>query len=216
MRKITIIALTGVLFAFSACSPKTNVIELFNGSDLTGWTASVDQSEGAADPYATFYVKDGAIEITGQPFGYLYTDGSYSKYDLDVEWAWIGEGTNSGIFMNLEDLDSPFPKCVECNLQAGQAGKIVLINGARAEEVKLEEGAPIPQFSSIPKKEESSEKPEGEWNAAHIEVRGGNIKMWINGVFQNECNAFAQEGRIALQSEGGPLKIRKVSLTPIK
>ena len=214
MKKSHLILLAGAVAALAACSPKNSSIELFNGKDLTGWTASVDQSEGPADPYSTFFVKDGTIHITGQPFGYLYTDGSYADYDLDVEWAWIGAGTNSGVFMNLEDLDSPFPKCVECNLQAGKAGKIVLINGARAEEIKLEEGAPIPQFSSIPPKEAASEKPDGEWNAAHIEVRGGNIRIWINDVFQNECNAFATEGRIALQSEGGPLKIRKVTLTP--
>ena len=213
MKKSVLIPLAGALTIMAACSPKSGSTELFNGNDLSGWTASVDQSEGPADPLKTFYVKDGAIEITGQPFGYLYTDNSYADYDLDVEWAWIGKGTNSGVFMNLEDLDSPFPKCIECNLQAGKAGKIVLINGARAEEVQLEEGAPIPQFSSILQKEAPSENPDGEWNAAHIEVRGGYIKIWINGVFQNECHGSAVEGRIALQSEGGPLKIRKVTLT---
>ena len=45
-------------------------------------------------------------------------------------------------------------------------------------------------------------------------VRGGYIKIWINGVFQNECHGFADSGRVALQSEGGPLRIRKVTLTP--
>lgn len=216
MKKSIILPLAGVLAMLAACSPKSNSIELFNGNDLSGWTASVDQTAGKADPYETFFVKDGAIQITGQPFGYLYSDGSYKDYDLDVEWAWVGAGTNSGIFMNLEDLDSPFPRCVECNLQAGKAGKIVLINGARADEVQLDETKPIPQFSSINPREASSEKPEGEWNAAHIEVRGGYIKIWINDVFQNECHAWATEGRVALQSEGGPLQIRKVTLIPVK
>lgn len=216
MKKNTIILLAGCIAVLCACSSKSKSVELFNGTDLKGWTAVVDQSAGPADPAATFYVKDGSIMISGQPFGYLYSEESYSDYDLDVEWAWVGAGTNSGIFMNLEDLDTPFPKCVECNLQAGKAGKIVLINGARADEVVLDETKPIPQFSSILQKEASSEKPEGEWNAAHIEVRGGHICIWINGVFQNECHGFADSGRIALQSEGGPLKIRKVTMTPAK
>ena len=214
MKKTTTLLLTGALSLFCACTTKTSSVELFNGKDLSGWTAVVDQTGGPADPLETFSVKDGSIVISGQPFGYLYSDGSYSDYDLDVEWSWIGAGTNSGIFMNLEDLDTPFPRCVECNLQAGKAGKIVLINGARADEVVLDETEPIPQFSSIEPKEASSEKAEGEWNAAHIEVRGGYIKIWINGVFQNECHGFADSGRVALQSEGGPLRIRKVTLTP--
>lgn len=214
MKKTTTILLAGAFAMLCACSPKTNSVELFNGSDLTGWTAVVDQSAGPADPLETFYVKDGAIQISGQPFGYLYSSESYSNYDLDVEWAWVGAGTNSGVFMNLEDLDTPFPRCIECNLQAGKAGKIVLINGARADEVVLDETKPIPQFSSIEQKDAPSEKADGEWNAAHIEVRGGYIKIWINGVFQNECHGFADSGRIALQSEGGPLQIRKVTLTP--
>lgn len=215
MKKTTFI-LAGAIAMLCACTPKNSSVELFNGTDLTGWTAVVDQTKGPADPAETFYVKDGAIQISGQPFGYLYSDDSYSSYDLDVEWAWVGAGTNSGVFMHLEDLDTPFPRCVECNLQASKAGKIVLINGARADEVVLDETKPIPQFSSILQKAEPSEKADGEWNAAHIEVRGGYIKIWINGVYQNECHAFADQGRIALQSEGGPLQIRKVTLTPVE
>lgn len=213
-------AIISTALLLCSCASQSST-KLFNGKDLQGWNLSVDpkvkDAEGnPADPAKTFYVENGEIIISGEPFGFMYTDGTYSSYDLDVEWAWIGKGTNSGIFMNMENFDSPFPRCVECNLQAGVAGKIVLINKARVEEVQIPEGEEIPFFGVIEPKEACSEKAEGEWNAAHIEVRDGHMKMWINGVLQNECHSIAKSGPIALQSEGGPLRIRKVTLTEIK
>ena len=72
----------------------------------------------------------------------------------------------------------------------------------------------MPKFPKINKMEHSSEKPDGEWNLARVEVRGGVITSYINGVLQNRCTASATEGHIGLQSEGGPLKVRAVRLTP--
>ena len=74
----------------------------------------------------------------------------------------------------------------------------------------------VPKFPKIDKREPSSEKPDGEWNLARVEVRGGVITSYINGVLQNQCTALTASGHIGLQSEGGPLKVRAVRLTPAK
>lgn len=205
------LAAAGLLLTF--CAPKSDAVDLFNGKDLAGWSFVVDGEVPAAE---VFCVKDGEILISGQPFGYMYTDAVYADYDLDVEYAWIGAGTNSGLFLHIGQTSCPFPECIECNLQAGNAGTYVFLGGASAEEYQLPADGVMPKFPKIDKREASSEKPAGEWNQAHIEVRGAKITSYINGVLQNQCTASRTEGHVGLQSEGGPLKFRTVRLTPVR
>ena len=49
--------------------------ELFNGKDLSGWTAVADHDAtgGYTATEKTWAVVDGAIRTTGTPFGYLRT-----------------------------------------------------------------------------------------------------------------------------------------------
>jgi len=209
---ITLLSLLAAGSLFFSCAPKSNVVELFNGKDLTGWSFVVDGDVPAAE---VFSVADGEIHISGTPFGYMYTDAVYADYDLDVEYAWVGAGTNSGLFLHIGQTSSPFPECIECNLQAGNAGTYVFLGGASAEEYQLPEDGVMPKFPKIDKREASSEKPDGEWNLAHVEVRGAKITSYVNGVLQNQCTATRTEGHVGLQSEGGPLKFRSVRLTPV-
>ena len=112
-------ALTLALTAGSCCGePKT---ELFNGRDLTGWVCVTDPESGA-DVRETFSVRDGSIRIAGHPFGYMRTEEAYGDYRLHVEWRWVGEATNSGIFQRVQAGDRLWPEAVECQLQAGRAG----------------------------------------------------------------------------------------------
>ena len=209
MKRIATIVLAGIVLA--SCAHKSATVELFNGKDLQGWQFIIDgDSVPASDVYS---ISDGNIRIAGQPFGYMYTDAVYSDYDLEVEWAWEGEGTNSGVFINIGATSNPFPECIECNLQKGKAGKYVLLGGATAEEFIMPEDGVMPKFPSIEMKEKSSEKPDGEWNLTRIEVRGAKITSYVNGVLQNECTGSRSEGHIGLQSEGGPILFRRVSLT---
>ena len=196
-----------------ACSHPSDTLSLFNGKDLEGWSFVVDGEIPAAE---VFSVEDGQILISGTPFGYMYTDAVYADYDLEVEYAWVGTGTNSGIFLHIGQTTCPFPECVECNLKAGDAGSYVLLGGATAKEYVLPEDGVLPKFPKIDKREPSSEKPVGEWNLARVEVRGGVITSYINDVLQNQCTTSATEGHIGLQSEGGPLKIRAVRLKAVQ
>lgn len=54
----------------------------------------------------------------------------------------------------------------------------------------------------------------GEWNEANIFVKDGVITVYVNGVYQNTGTNKVKEGHIGLQSEGGPIQFRNVTLTP--
>ena len=203
MKKILVLALGALLFA--SCGERET--QLFNGKDLTGWSFSLaPDSEVAAD--AVFGVKEGVITIAGQPFGYMITDGTYSNYKLHVEWRWVDEPANSGIFVLAEPGDGLWPRCAEVNLMAGHAGDMIASGGSAFEE--LEEGRFL--RTTV----ESPEKPAGEWNTAEIICNGNHIQAFVNGVLMNEAHFDRTEGRIALQSEGGPLEVRNVFITPVK
>lgn len=205
----TILCLAAALAA-AGCTEKPESINLFNGTDLQGWGFVVaDESIPASE---VFSAADGIINISGQPFGYMYTLAEYSDYTLTVEWRWPQEATNSGIFLNIEQLGNPFPKCVEHQLQAGNAGDFLALGGARIEGLEVPQG----QIGRKDKAEDSSEFESGQWNKAEITNNHGHITTYVNGVLQNEATSVAKGGHIALQSEGGPIQFRNVVLTPIK
>ena len=203
MKKILALALVAFL-SFSCGERQT---KLFNGKDLTGWSFRLaPDSDAEADD--VFDVEDGVITIAGQPFGYMITDGTYSDYKLHLEWRWVGEPTNSGIFIHAESIDAIWPRCAEVNLMNGRAGDMIASGGSSFEE--LQEGRFL--RSTV----DSAEKPAGEWNTAEIICQGNHIQAYVNGTLMNEAHFDRTEGHIALQSEGGPLEVRNVYIVPVK
>lgn len=185
---------------------------LFNGKDLSNWNFIVDKNSVPGEE--VFFVKDGLIHIKGQPFGYMYTKEKYGNYKLHVEWRWPdGKASNSGIFLLIADTTSPFPNGIECQLQAGNAGDFILLGGSDLVENFQRPGEVSPGFPVIKKNAPSSENPAGEWNEANIFVRDGVITVYVNGVFQNIGTNQVKEGHIGLQSEGGPIEFRNVTIT---
>ena len=53
-------------------------------------------------------------------------------------------------------------------------------------------------------------------SGGEIVCKGNFIQAYVNGVLMNEAHFDRSSGPIALQSEGGPLEIRNVFLTPLK
>jgi len=185
--------------------------KLFNGKDLSNWNFVVD---GDSVPGTSVYsVVDGNILIQGRPFGYMYTKKTYRNYTLNVEWAWVDEPTNSGIFIMIAQTTNPFPNGIEVQLAAGNAGDFVCLGGSDLKEYKVPEGRERPRFPVIRKREPSNEKAAGEWNKAKIIVNEGVITVYINDVLQNVGTNAVKEGHIGLQSEGKRIKFRNVTVT---
>jgi hypothetical protein len=211
---------TAALFALSimliSCNTETK-IELFNGQDLENWTIYVDSDDG--EPKDLFYVEDGVMNTLGDPFGYIRTKESYSNYKLHLEWRWVQEPSNSGVLLHVQGKDMIFPQCVEAQLWYDRAGDFVLMGKGAAINVKdstYEVLSEENRYLVIPKFEESSEKPAGEWNSYDITSKDGTIELYVNGVLQNTGTASTlTEGNIALQSEGAPMQFRNITLQPL-
>ena len=76
----------------------TNRVDLFNGTDLSGWTWFAKNQDEAAK---TWSVADGVIHCAGKPTGYLRTDTDYRDYKLRVEFRFIKAG-NSGVLVHMQ------------------------------------------------------------------------------------------------------------------
>jgi hypothetical protein len=205
--------LLGLSMVVLSCNNEKK-IELFNGHDLDNWNIIVDSEDG--EPQDLFYVEDGVINTSGDPFGYIRTKDAYSNFKLHLEWRWTSEPANSGVLINVRGDEIVFPHCVECQLKNGSAGDIVLMGKGAA--ITVEDSTYTVtsdqfRYLSIPKFEESSENPAGEWNSYDITSLAGVLKVVVNGVPQNSgTDMVPSEGNIALQSEGGPIQFRNIYL----
>lgn len=235
---IAALALVPALLAAEAVAP-TAPTNIFNGRDLSGWTKIVKQGESAEA--GTWTVADGVIRCTGQPFGYIRTEGRYKNYRLTVEWRWTGPDLppdkqgrlrmrNSGVLLHIGGADAVWPRSVEAQLMQTNAGdifdignvgfaelavvrqKAVAAAGADAEAAKRAQAQ-----RRVPRTQAPSEKAIGEWNTYEIICAGDTMTLLVNGVEQNRATQMGvTEGHIALQSEGAPVEFRNVRLTPLK
>lgn len=194
-------------------------IDLFNGKDLSGWGHFlVDPAVAMQDVWS---VKDGILICKGEPLGYLFTKATYTSFHAVVEWRWAPgvEKGNSGILMRINGEPKGIPRSIEVQLQSGNAGEVFGLQGMgvsgdpdRFFEMDHELAGHINGVHRI----EAAENPVGEWNIAEVTVDGPNVTVSINGKKVNEatgCEIVA--GPFGLQSEGGEIHFRRVTLAPI-
>lgn len=211
MRKTNLSTLM-LLLILLASSCKQQSMEIFNGKDLSNWEFVLENDGVTADE--VYSVSDGIITIKGEPLGYMYTKEKYRNYTLELEYRWVDNESNSGIFVLIEEPTNPFPNGIECQLKAGQAGDFVLLGGSDLNEYTLPEGVTErPAFPVIDKLEASSEKATGEWNKAKIVVLDGSITVYINDVLQNRATSNVMEGHIGLQSEGEAIQFKDIVIS---
>ena len=200
---------TLVLFAVSSMSAQTTE-NLFAAGNLNGWTMFVDDSN--VDPATIFKLDNGILRVEGRPYGFIRTNKTYGNFILMVQWRWVGTPSNSGIFIYLQDELKLWPNMIECQLTIRNSGDLMAAGGARFSNSPVVDERVRP----IQKRYDSSENPAGEWNTAVITSMNGNVSVIINGVQQNEgIDSLHKSGYIGLQSEGGPIEFRNVTLTTI-
>ena len=135
-----------LLVCLVACTPKGKPVEteewiqLFNGTDLTGWDVKITGYE-LNDNYAnTFRVEDGLLKVrydgyenfTNQ-FGHIFYHKIFSHYKLRIEYRFVGEQVpggqgwawkNSGAMLHGQTaasmgIDQNFPVSIEAQFLGG-------------------------------------------------------------------------------------------------
>ena len=196
---------------------------MFNGRNLDGWVSVADHSAtggySASEP--TWAVVNGAIRTTGTPFGYLRTKRSdFANYRLKFEYRWwrATEKPNSGVFVRLSaDTGTFIPRAYENQLERESVCSVFALGGAVLEGVSprtpYDPADPLSGIAAMPRTVPSAEKAMGEWNLFEVEVNGDGIINWLNGVELNRVKGIKiSKGAIGLQSEGGAIEFRNISV----
>lgn len=191
---------------------------LFNGKDLKGWHTFLKTKGKDTDPEKVFSVENGLLKITGQEFGYVVTEKSYSNFHLVTEFKW-GEKKypprenkvrDNGILYYVVATDKVWPRSIECQIQEGDCGDFWLIDSTTV--VIDDVRTPATKNTHIVKKRDN-EKPTGEWNRIEVIAKDGKCTHIVNGVVVNEgSDASLRSGRILIQSEGAETYYRKIEI----
>lgn len=215
------------LLLLVACQTAPSSVELFNGTDLTGWHVDVPEMDTVATARNPFIVRNGYLVSLGTPEGHLITDAVYSNYRLEVVYRFPGEPGNCGVLVHAStprSLYAMFPKSIEVQMMHRNAGDFwVIVEDIEVPDM-VERRGPQEEWGITEGKRrrivnltDGSEKPLGDWNTMVIEAVGAEIKVWVNGDLVNHgFNATVQEGQIALQAEGAEVEFSRVTLTPIE
>lgn len=214
--------------AEAAATSPTTIISLFNGKDLTGWTADVPARDADPNGPPSFVVRDGKLVSLGKPEGHLLTNGRYRDYRLELEYRFAGAPGNCGVLIHASTpraLYKMFPKSIEVQMMSGNAGDFWVIRediSVRDMETRRPRkpgekwGSTEGDARRILNLTDGSEKPLGEWNHMVVEARGRAITVWVNGELVNDgFDATVDSGRIALQAEGAEVEFRKVEIGPL-
>ncbi|MCX7425906.1 MAG: DUF1080 domain-containing protein [Planctomycetia bacterium] len=122
--------------------PTDDVIRLFNGKDLEGWTTWLGDTK-YEDPRKIFTVEDGMLHISGDGLGYIRTNQAYRDYHLVAEFKW-GPRTwaprqkctkDSGILVHCIGPDggygNAFMVSFEAQIIQGGVGDFIIVPGTR-------------------------------------------------------------------------------------
>jgi len=219
------IVVTLSLVTFTACyTPRPGspgrTVELFNGKDLNGWTHVLAEPNLTRE--AVWSVRDGILVCKGAPLGVLQTERAFANFRLVVEYRWA-PGTkpgNSGILTRINGPARPLPRCTEVQLQHGNAGDVLglqgmVVAGGQPRYFEIMNHAVAGDIRGV-KKTADAERPAGEWNRVEVQVQGDSYSVWMNGVEINQAHGVeTRTGQIGLQSEGGQIHFRRVTLTPL-
>ena len=189
--------------------------KLFNGRDLSGWTAMLGQNCaappegcGSESPAPTFTVHGGSIQVSGVPLGYLYTDKKYLNFTLRMDYRFtqlpgvppaepfLG---NSGWLLFIQK-NQVWPKMIEIQGMEASLMDVLPVDASAKSTVD-------------PAARKRALKPL-QWNSIEIVSKGGQVESYLNGVRISEIteHEFKTPGYIGLQSEGGKISFRNIRI----
>ena len=190
--------------AIEPVEPPSSAIQLFNGQNLDGWEIVND---------GQFSVENGTIKVN-RGTGWLRSNETFDDFVLTMEFRFLEEGANSGIFVRTApastDDDNGWPVNgyqVQCR-DAVEDGTL-LAHMIAVGEVSFEAESDIAALRQ-------AYKPAGEWHTYEIRAEGENLSVTLNGVLITTVTGIADlAGHIGIQGEGGLLEFRRVDVQEI-
>ena len=195
-------------------SPPNPIVLLSNGRELKTWNRARNHhlDDFRPTPHKDFVRFNSTASTVWSP------PHRFARFRLRLEWRFPGESySDSGVSLgrfSKRDTPKSFDEWstdagVEIQIKPLTSGKFVsqgmpmMVRGK-----SLEKGAQSRTF--YPSNERSG------WNQMEIEEYDGTIRVFVNGLLQNEATRCAFElSDIGLRSEGHPIDFRNVTIEPL-
>lgn len=178
-----------------------DTIALFNGQNLDGW---VIENNGQ------FSVADGVINLD-KGVGWLRSSQTFADFTLIMEFRFLEEGANSGIFVRTgptsNDDENGWPD------NGYQVQCMDTLEGQYPLAHMIPYGAP--DFESVSDIEALKQvyRPTGEWQTYEITCRGETMEIKLNGALITTCTSIRNlSGHIGIQGEHGLLEFRRIDV----
>jgi hypothetical protein len=177
--------------------------ELLAGS-LAGWTLVDAQSDN-------FGFDDGVLRVQG-PQGWLRSDAAYADFELTVEFRFLTDDADSGIFfraIGTEPFARGWPN------QSYQLQMRNPVSESRFPPVGslFRHGMPGGDTRYDEPLARRTSRPTGEWQTLVIRVTGENAEASLNDVKVLEADGIGNgSGHIGIQGEAGALEFRSLRL----
>lgn len=215
------VSLAAVLLAVAACRAADTTrreIDMFAAPGAVTWRHFSEKPLGERDE--VWQLRDGVMVCKGTPRGYLYTEQKFTNFILKLQWRWPeGKPGNGGVLIRMTGQHKIWPKSLEAQINAGDAGDFWGLDGYRLDgPADRKKELDNPQFGKLINLEKTAaaEKPAGQWNDYVIEANGDTVTLTINGKTANRatgCDVVA--GPILLTAEGDEIHFRNVRITPM-
>ena len=190
------------LIAFVCCGElSANSESLFNGKNLDGW---VIENGGK------FSVEDGKI-LVNRGVGWLRSKKTYGDFTLIMEFRFLEEGANSGIFVRTmaesSNDENGWPsngyqvQCLDKIDGKSPLGSIIPYGGPESRDVTDVEAI------------KQAYRPAGEWHRYVIHCEGDLLTVILNGIVVTRSKGIGNSpGHIGIQAENGLLEFRRVDV----
>jgi hypothetical protein len=205
MKSLPYVTLSILISFLIGCAPASDEVSktqsLFNGKNLDGWEI---QNNGQ------FSVVDGVLKIN-QGTGWLRSDEQFSDFILTMEFRFLEEGANSGIFVRTgatsNDDENGWPN------NGYQVQCLDTLEGEYPLGFMIPYGAPDFECKSDLEALKRVYKPAGEWHTYEITCQGETITVALNGTVITSCTSIKNlTGHIGIQGENGLLEFRKIAV----
>ncbi|MDB5120700.1 MAG: hypothetical protein JWN56_1918 [Sphingobacteriales bacterium] len=210
----------GLSVGSTANAQSGKVKSLFTPNNKNEWHTFIEGAGKNNDPLQVFKFEKNVLHASGERFGYVITEKSYSNFHLSLEFKW-GEKKypprekdkrDGGVLYHsvLYSGDKIWPRSLEFQIQEGDCGDFWLTDSVtmtHADTLTKSEGG------HRVVKTKNAEKPNGQWNKVEVIVKDGIITHKLNGeVVNTGKNPSVPGGQIVLQSEGAEIYYRDIKL----
>jgi len=178
-------------------------IALFNGTNLDGWEI-INNGQ--------FSVEGGVLKIN-RGTGWLRSNDTFADFVLTMEFRFLEEGANSGIFVRTgptsADNNNGWPN------NGYQVQCMDTLTGTPLAHL-IPYGAPPFDHQSDIEALKQAYKPAGEWHTYEIKADGERLWISLNGELITTATSIKNlRGHIGIQGELGLLEFRKISVEPL-